>query len=547
MVLVPHKPQQFAILGEVDDVGKKVLTDEACQFLSTLHRSFESTRKQLLRTREIREKKIDAGELPDFLSETKDIRDDRKWRGASPAPGLADRRVEITGPTDRKMIVNALNSNVYAYMADFEDSLTPTWNNVLQGQVNLLDAVRRQIDFTLGAKEYKLRTDRTLPTLICRTRGWHLDEEHFLVDGAPISGALFDFGLYFFHNAKELIARGFGPYFYLPKLESHHEARLWNDVYNVAQDFIGIPRGTIRGTVLIETITAVFEMDEANHIGGLNCGRWDYIFTFVKLFRNRPDFILPDRADVTMTVPFMDAYVRLLISTCHRRGVHAMGGMAALIPIKNNEEANAKAMANVRADKLREALAGHDGTWVAHPALAPIAEEIFNTYMPTANQTFRRPPLAQVTRDDLLNPNVPGNITIEGVKKNIHVCLVYIEAWLRGIGCSPINYLMEDAATAEVSRSQLWQWARHKTSTVEGIRLDKALMQRLLDEQVEELLKTAVAEHKFGLTAKYLREQITGEDYTSFLPSRKGGALRELKRCKMGIWGANHEGHGDPV
>ncbi|KAH6887410.1 malate synthase [Thelonectria olida] len=521
MVLVPHKPQQFSILGEVDDAGHKILTEEAIQFLSILHRSFESTRQELLHRRVLRQRKFDAGELPDFLPETKDVRDDGRWRGAAPAPGLADRRVEITGPTDRKMIVNALNSPVYAYMADFEDSLTPTWSNVLQGQVNLYDAVRRQIDFTLGAKDYRLKEGK-LPTLICRTRGWHLDEAHFLVDGAPISGALFDFGLYFFHNAKELIARGTGPYFYLPKLESHLEARLWNDVYNVAQDFLGISRGTIRGTVLVETITAVFEMDEIiyelkDHIAGLNCGRWDYIFTFIKCFRNRPDFILPDRADVTMTVPFMDAYVKLLISTCHRRGVHAMGGMAALIPIKSNEEANAKAMANVRADKLREALAGHDGTWVAHPALAPIAEEVFNTYMPTANQIFRRPPLAQVTRDDLLNPKMPGSITIEGVKKNIHVCLVYMEAWLRGIGCSPINYLMEDAATAEVSRSQLWQWARHRASTVEGIRLDKSLLMKLLDEQVEEILKSAPGENKFGLTAEYLRKQITGEEYTGFL------------------------------
>uniref|UniRef100_A0A8H7KFR1 Malate synthase n=1 Tax=Bionectria ochroleuca TaxID=29856 RepID=A0A8H7KFR1_BIOOC len=523
MVLVPHRPGQLKVLGKVNDAASKILTEEACQFLSILHRSFEGTRRDLLYQRVLKQKRWDAGERPDFLPETKDIREDGRWRGAAPGPGLANRRVEITGPTDRKMVVNALNSNVYAYMADFEDSLTPTWNNVVQGQINLFDAVRRQIDFKLGEKEYKLRTDRTLPTLICRTRGWHLNEEHFLVDGAPISGALFDFGLYFFHNAKELISRGLGPYFYIPKLESHLEARLWNDVYNVAQDFIGIPRGTIRGTVLIETITAVFEMDEIiyelrDHIGGLNCGRWDYIFTFIKIFRNRPDFILPDRIDVNMTVPFMDAYVKLLISTCHRRGVHAMGGMAALIPIKNDEEANAKAMANVKADKLREVLAGHDGTWVAHPGLASLAEEIFNTYMPTANQTFRRPPLAQVTRDDLLNPNVSGNITLDGVKKNIQVCLVYMEAWIRGIGCSPINFLMEDAATAEVSRSQLWQWVRHGASTVEGIRLDKQFVLGLLDEQLASLTSSAAADNKFELTAGYLRNEITGEDYCGFLP-----------------------------
>ena len=328
------------------------------------------------------------------------------------------------------------------------DSSTPTWSNVINGQLNLYDAIRNQVDFKIGDKEYKLRTDRELPTLIARTRGWHLNEEHFLVDGQPMSGALFDFGLYFFHNAKELISRDKGPYFYLPKMESYLEARLWNDVFNIAQDFVGIPRGTVRGTVLIETITAVFEMDEIiyelrDHIAGLNCGRWDYIFTYVKIFRNRPDMILPDRSDVTMTVPFMEAYVKLLISTCHRRGVHAMGGMAALIPIKNDKEANDKAMGNVRADKLREVLAGHDGTWVAHPALATIALEVFNEYMPTANQIHRRTPeYQQITRDDLLNPNVPGKITEEGVRKNVHISLVYSEAWLRGIGCSPINFLM---------------------------------------------------------------------------------------------------------
>ncbi|RSM12364.1 Malate synthase, glyoxysomal [Fusarium oligoseptatum] len=522
MVLVPHKKQQYAVLGASSEATQKILTPEACEFLSVLHHSFEATRKSLLHRRELRQKQFDAGELPDFLPETKHVREDSHWQGASPAPGLADRRVEITGPTDRKMIVNALNSNVYCYMADFEDSLTPTWKNVMDGQLNLYDAIRRQIDFKIGEKDYKLRTDRTLPTLICRTRGWHLDEAHFTVNGAAISGALFDFGLYFFHNAKELIKTGFGPYFYLPKLESHLEARLWNNVFNVAQDYIGIPRGSVRATVLIETITAVFEMDEIiyelrNHIGGLNCGRWDYIFTFIKIFRNHPKFILPDRADVTMTVPFMDAYVKLLIETCHRRGVHAMGGMAALIPIKNDESANAKALANVEADKLREVLAGHDGTWVAHPALAPIAEDIFNTYMPTSNQIFRRSETVPVTRDDLLNPNVPGKITLEGVKKNIHVCLVYMETWVRGVGCSPINNLMEDAATAEVSRSQLWQWVHHKVSTAEGVRLDKMTILELLDEQHGALLKTAAEGHKFEIAQQFMREQITGEKYAGFL------------------------------
>ncbi|CAM1501230.1 Fc.00g103920.m01.CDS01 [Cosmosporella sp. VM-42] len=424
--------QKVAILGAVNGDANKILTQEAINFLAILNSSFEATRKELLRNRVQRQSQFDAGELLDFLTDTKHLRDDSHWRGAPPAPGLVDGRVEITGPTDRKMIVNALNSNVLAYMADFEDSLTPTWENVIQGQVKLFDAVRRQIDFNLGEKEYKLRTDKTLPTLICRTRGWHLNEKHFTVDGTPISWALFGFGT--------------GPYFYLPKIESHLEARLWNDVYNVTQDFIAIPRGTIRGTVLIETITAAFEMEEIiyelqDHIGGLNCGRWDYIFTFIKVFRQRTDFVLPNRQDVNMTVPFMDAYVRLLIDTCHRRGIHAMGGMSALVPIKNDPAANEKALESVRADKLRE--------------------DVFNTNMSTANQIYRRPS-AKATRNDLLNTDVPGSVTNDGVYKNIR----------------------EDAATAEVSRSQLWHWVRNKTVTTEGQLLDEEYVLRVLDSHV---------------------------------------------------------------
>ncbi|KAJ0162945.1 Malate synthase, glyoxysomal [Colletotrichum tanaceti] len=435
-----------SILGAGNDASRRILTKDAVKFLAVLHRSFEPTRRRLLKLREERQAETDKGRLPDFLPETKHIRDDKNWKGAAPAPGLVDRRVEITGPTDRKMVVNALNSDVWAYMADFEDSNGPTWDNMIYGQANLYDAIRRQVDFRLGEKEYKLRTDRALPTLIARTRGWHLDEKHLTVDGEPISGALFDFGLYFFHNAEELISRGAGPYFYLPKMESHLEARLWNDVFNAAQDYVGIPRGTIRATVLIETISAVFEMDEIiyelrDHSSGLNCGRWDYIFTFLKRFRNRPGFVLPDRADVAMTVPFMDAYVKLLISTCHGRGVHAMGGMAALIPRRDDPAANAEAMDSVRADKLREVLAGYDGTWVAHPALASVASGVFNEHMPTANQIFVRSEV-DVRRDDLLNPVVPGRITDGGVRKNLHITLAYMEGWLRGVGCSAINYLM---------------------------------------------------------------------------------------------------------
>lgn len=404
------------------------------------------------------------------------------------------------------------------------DSSAPTWDNMINGQVNLYDAIRKQVDFKQGEKEYKLRTDRILPTLIARARGWHLEEKHFTVDGEPISGSLFDFGLYFFHNAEELVKRGTGPYFYLPKMESHLEARLWNDVFNLGQDYIGMPRGTIRGTVLIETITAAFEMDEIiyelrDHSSGLNCGRWDYIFSVIKKFRQNPNFVLPDRSCVTMTVPFMDAYVQLLIQTCHKRSVHAMGGMAAQIPIKDNKEANDAAMNNVRQDKLREVRAGHDGTWVAHPALAIIATEVFNKGMPTPNQIFKRREEVHVTANDLLNMNMPGGVTEEGIRKNLNIGLGYMEGWLRGVGCVPINYLMEDAATAEVSRSQLWQWCKHGVKTEEGKVVDKAYAQRLLKEQADQLASKAGKGNKFHLAEQYFAGQVTGEDYADFLTS----------------------------
>ncbi|KEF61948.1 malate synthase, glyoxysomal [Exophiala aquamarina CBS 119918] len=513
-----------AINGPVKDSFRKILTPEATAFLALLHRSFNSTRKALLQRRVIRQQELDKGHFPDFLPETKHIRENDAWKGAPPAPGLVDRRIEITGPTDRKMVVNALNSNVWTYMADFEDAQAPTWDAQVSGQVNLYDAIRRQVDFKQGEKEYKLRTDRVLPTLIARARGWHLEEKHFTVDGEPISGSLFDFGLYFFHNAFELVKRGTGPYFYLPKMESHLEARLWNDVFNLAQDYIGMARGTIRGTVLIETITAAFEMDEIiyelrDHSSGLNCGRWDYIFSVIKKFRQHPGFVLPDRSAVTMTSPFMDAYVRLLIKTCHRRGVHAMGGMAAQIPIKDNPEANDKAMENVRQDKLREVRAGHDGTWVAHPALAPIAAEVFNKYMPTPNQLYIRREEVHVTANDLLNMNVPGTITEDGIRKNLNIGLGYMEGWLRGVGCVPINYLMEDAATAEVSRSQLWQWVKHGVKTADGQTVNKAYALRLLKEQAEELSAKAPKGNKYHTAARYFEGQVTGEDYADFLTS----------------------------
>ncbi|KAH6630175.1 malate synthase [Chaetomium sp. MPI-SDFR-AT-0129] len=516
--------QGVNVLGPIQDSQRKILTPEALAFLALLQRSFNGTRKALLERRKIRQAELDRGALPDFLPETKHIRDDPTWKGAPPAPGLVDRRVEITGPTDRKMVVNALNANVWTYMADFEDSSAPTWDNMVNGQVNLYDAVRRQVDFKQGPKEYKLRTDRTLPTLIVRPRGWHLEEKHVTVDGEPMSGSLFDFGLYFFHNAAEAVKRGSGPYFYLPKMESHLEARLWNDAFNLAQDYIGMRRGTIRGTVLIETILAAFEMDEIiyelrDHSSGLNCGRWDYIFSVIKKFRQNSNFVLPDRSAVTMTVPFMDAYVKLLIQTCHKRGVHAMGGMAAQIPIKDDPAANEKAMEGVRADKLREVRAGHDGTWVAHPALAAIATDIFNKHMPTPNQLFVRREDVSIGANDLLNMNVPGKITEEGIRKNLNIGLGYMEAWVRGVGCVPINYLMEDAATAEVSRSQLWQWVRHGVTTAEGKRVDKGYALKLLKEQAQELASKAPKSNKYHLAAQYFAGQVTGEDYADFLTS----------------------------
>ncbi|KAI9722567.1 MAG: hypothetical protein M1828_004563 [Chrysothrix sp. TS-e1954] len=512
------------VLGTLNNDTRKVLTKEATVFLALLHRTFNATRKALLQRRQIRQAELDKGQIPDFLPETKHIRENDAWKGAPPAPGMVDRRAEITGPTDRKMVVNALNSDVWTYMADFEDSNSPTWDNMIYGQLNLYLAIRGQVDFKQGEKEYKLRKDRPHPTLICRARGWHLEEKHFTVDGEPISGSLFDFGLYFFNNAKELVKRGSGPYFYLPKMESHLEARLWNDVFCLAQDYIGMPRGTIRGTVLIETILASFEMDEIiyelkEHSSGLNCGRWDYIFSVIKRFRQNSNFVLPDRSSVTMTVPFMDAYVRLLIKTCHRRGVHAMGGMAAQIPIKDNKEANDKAMASVVSDKLREVRAGHDGTWVAHPALAKIAVDVFNEHMPTPNQIFKRREDVEVTANDLLNMNVPGQVTEEGIRENLNIGLGYMEGWLRGVGCVPINYLMEDAATAEVSRSQLWQWCKHGITTAEGKKVDPAYAKKLLKEQADELSSKAPKGNKYQLAAQYFSSQVTGHDYSEFLTS----------------------------
>jgi malate synthase len=466
---------------------RDILTPQALAFLADLQRRFGARRNQLLRLRADVQRRIDAGWRPDFLPKTQALRAG-DWRiGGIPA-ALHDRRVEITGPVDRKMIINALNSGANVFMADFEDSSSPTWENLLDGQVNLRDAVLGTIalDDAATGKHYALNAQ--IATLMVRPRGWHLPELHVRVDGEPMSGSLFDFGLFFFHNARRLAEQGRGPYFYLPKLENHLEARLWNDVLCHAQDALGMPRGTAKVTVLIETILAAFEMDEIlyelrDHIVGLNCGRWDYIFSFIKKFRSDPAFVLPDRDQVGMTRHFLRSYSRLLVRTCHRRGAHAMGGMAAQIPIKNDPAASNAALDKVRADKLREVGDGHDGTWVAHPGLVELARQVFDAGMPAANQIDRPLEPVTITAADLLA--VPeGTITEAGLRHNLDVGLLYVEAWLRGTGCVPLYNLMEDAATAEICRAQVWQWLRHGARLDDGRRIDADLVRGLLDHQV---------------------------------------------------------------
>lgn len=470
-----------------------VLTPEAMAFVVDLVRAFRPRVQELLAKRAERQKDFDAGKAPAFLPETADIRAG-DWRCAPVPEVIADRRVEITGPVDRKMIINALNSGASVFMADFEDATTPTWQNLIEGQKNLYDAVRRTIAFeqpakgSTPAKKYALNAETAV--LFVRPRGWHLPEKHVLVDGQVVPGALVDFGLFFFHNAKEQIARGAGPFFYLPKMESHLEARLWNDVFVFAQDRLGLPRGTIKATCLIETLPGAFEMDEflhelREHSAGLNCGRWDYIFSFIKKRANDEAALLPDRAEVTMDKAFLDAYVTLLIEICHRRGVHAMGGMAAQIPIKSDPVKNDQALAKVRADKLREVTKGHDGTWVAHPGLVPIAKAIFDEHMPQKNQLDKRP-TAKVTREDLLRPH-EGKRTDGGLRHNIRVGIQYIEAWLRGQGCVPIYDLMEDAATAEISRAQVWQWIHHAAPLDDGSIVSPERFERTVAEEMKRI------------------------------------------------------------
>ena len=511
------------VRAEVRPEWDAILSDEALGFVALLHKEFNPRRRELLAAREERKQRLDAGELPDFLPETREIRES-DWTVAPIPRDLLDRRVEITGPVDRKMIINALNCGANVFMADFEDANSPTWSNCIQGQLNLYDAVRRTITFEGPAagradrtvKQYKL--NEKTATLLVRPRGWHLVEEHVHVDGEPVSASIFDFALYFFHNAGELVERGSGPYFYLPKMESHLEARLWNDVFVRAQEELGLPKGTIRATVLVETILASFEMHEIlwelrDHSAGLNCGRWDYIFSFIKKFRARRDFIMPDRASVTMDKAFLAAYVDLLIQTCHRRGIHAMGGMAAFIPIKDDPEANDAATKKVEADKLREVRAGHDGTWVAHPGLVPVAKKIFDEHMPQANQIDRKRDDVRVTRDDLLR--IPeGAVTEKGIRHNVNVGILYLAAWLDGSGAVPLYNLMEDAATAEISRTQLWQWVHHGAKLDDGRVVDADLYRRIRDE---ELASIGNERESVARAARIFDELILADELQDFL------------------------------
>ncbi len=490
------------IRGPVEGRQEEVLTAEALTFVAELQRRFDASRQELLLARAERQDRIEAGEMPDFLPETRDIRDS-EWKTAPPPADLLDRRVEITGPVERKMVINALNSGARVFMADFEDANSPTWRNNLDGHINLIDAIEGTIQFTNpDGREYRL--DARTAYLLVRPRGWHLPEKHLLVDGEPVSGGLFDFGLYTFHNARRRLDRGLGTYFYLPKLEGHREARLWNDVFTFAEDALGVARGTIRATVLIETILAAFEMDEIlhelrDHSIGLNAGRWDYMFSVIKKFRNRPEMLLPDRAQVTMTVPFMRAYTELLVRTCHRRGTFAMGGMAAFIPSRRDAEVNRVALERVREDKVREAGDGFDGTWVAHPDLVEVATDCFDAVLgERPNQLGRLREEVHPDARRLVDVAIPGSsITEAGLRVNVSVGIQYIESWLRGNGAAAINNLMEDAATAEISRSQVWQWVRNGARLAEGPLVDRDLVRRIGDDELARL-RQAYGDEVYG-------------------------------------------------
>jgi malate synthase len=513
------------VFGNLPPAYAEILSAPALEFIAKLAREFEGRRRELLARRAQRQTDFDAGKVPDFLPETKAVRDG-DWKVAPVPQDLQDRRVEITGPTDRKMVINALNSGANVFMADFEDSNTPTWQNMIEGQINLRDAVGRNIEFSNpDGKAYRLNDD--IATLIVRPRGWHLVEQHVLIDGEPVSGAIFDFALYFFHNAKTLLAANSGPYFYLPKMESHLEARLWNDIFVAAQRELGIPVGTIKATALIETVVAAFEMDEIlyelkDHSAGLNIGRWDYIFSCIKKFRSNKNFCLADRAQVTMTAPFMRAYALLLVKTCHRRGAHAMGGMAAQIPIKGDEAANAAAIEKVRADKLREATDGCDGTWVAHPGLVDVAKAVFDEHMPGPNQVAKQRDDVNVRAEDLLDFRPTAPITESGLRNNISVGIQYIGAWLAGNGCVPVYHLMEDAATAEISRSQIWQWMRSPKGVLDdGRKVTRELFRQLLPQELAKV-RTLLGEKawqagEYEEAARLFDEISTNDNYVEFL------------------------------
>ena len=518
-----------AVRAPVEGRLAEVLTDEALGFVGELHERFDGRRRELVARRAERVARWNAGELPDFLPETRDVRDG-DWQVSTAPTDLQDRRVEITGPTDRKMVINALNSGARGFMADFEDSLSPTWRNVVCGQVNLIDAIERTIEHEEDGRTYRL--DEEVATLLVRPRGWHLADRHVLVGGEPVAGALLDFGLYVFHNARRLVERGSGPYFYLPKMESHLEARLWAEVFGHAEERLSLDPGTIRATVLIETIPAAFEMEEIlfelrGHSASLNAGRWDYIFSMIKSFRDRPEFLLPDRASVTMTVPFMRAYTELLVKTCHRRGAHAMGGMAAFIPSRRNPEINESAIAAVRADKEREAGQGFDGTWVAHPDLVDVAREEFDKVLGARpNQVQRQRDEVDVGAADLLDAASAGReITEKGLRNDVNVGIQYISSWLRGNGAAAIHHLMEDAATAEIARSQVWQWVRHGAELDDGQRVTAELVRRIEDEELD-AIRAEVGDEFFysqgrpDESRELFEEVALSERYVDFLTLR---------------------------
>ena len=524
---------RLQVMGPVSHRYAEILTPTALAFVEDLVARFAPRCNELLAIRTKRQEAFDQGVLPDFLRKTNEIRES-DWTVAPIPPDLLDRRVEITGPAgERKMVINALNSGACCYMADFEDSSAPSWEAMIEGQINMRDAANRGISFSApGGKEYRLNDK--IATLIVRPRGWHLHERHIEFQGQPIPAGLMDFGLFFFHNAKALIERGTAPYFYVPKMESHWEARLWNEVFVHAQEALGIPRGTIRATALIETLTAAFEMHEflyelREHSAGLNCGRWDYIFSYIKCLRSHPEYVLPERGQVTMTAHFLRSYSQLLIQTCHRRGIHAMGGMAAQIPIKDDPEANEAAMAKVRADKEREVTDGHDGTWVAHPGLVPLAREIFDKHMPGPNQISRRRDDVHVTAGDLLQ--VPqGTITLKGLQQNVNAALRYTESWIGGQGCVPLFNLMEDAATAEISRAQLWQWIRYPNGKLDdGRKITEGFFRDLLAEELKnvrtQLGDEAFATRRFEAAGRLLDKLVTSKDLPAFLTLEAYGLL----------------------